>query len=410
MKRVDTPEEAAFRAEARAWLEANAKPLDGNDWSRGPRDHGDEAERVYFEKQRAWQGKLAEGGWAAITWAPEHGGRGGTPAQALIFAEEASHFDETNGYIDAAIGLIGPALIRFGTDAQRERYLGPMLRGEEIWCQLFSEPEAGSDLAAVRTRAEREGDEFVIDGQKVWTTSAQYADFGFLVCRTNPDVPKHQGISFLLVDMRQPGVEVRPLVTAIGDRHFNEVFFEGARTSVDDVVNGVDQGWPVTTFVLAHEGASIGTNTHGAVSVRELAREAEASGRFDEALVRQRLGESYVEERVLELLQARLRDAILDGRRPDVDGSVLKLLYSEGRHRKAELALWLQGADALLAGEDAHAAGLWQTQLLSRSLSTVGGGTSEVHRNGLGERALGLPREPRLDRELPFRELKTSGG
>jgi acyl-CoA dehydrogenase len=410
MRRVDTPDEAAFRAEARAWLEAHAKRLDGvDDWSRGPRDHGAEAEHRFFERTREWQRTLADGGWAAITWAPEHGGRGGTPAQALIFAEEASNFDVTNGFLNASISLIGPALIQFGSEAQRTRYLAPMLRGDEIWCQLFSEPEAGSDLAAVRTRAVLDGDEFVINGQKVWTTSAQYADFGFLVARTNPDVPKHAGISFLLVDLRQPGVEVRPLVTMVGDRHFNEVFFEDVRTPKDHVVNGIDKGWPVTTFVLAHEGASIGTLGSGNLSTAAIARAARESGRFDDPVVRQRIGETFVEERVLDLLQTRLRDAILDGRRPDVDGSVLKLLWSEGRHRKAETALWLQGADALLAGGDAPEGGAWQSSLLSRSSGTVGGGTSEVHRNGLGERALGLPREPRLDRDQPFKDLKVSG-
>ncbi len=410
MRRRDTPEEARFRAEARAWLEVNAKLLNGvDDWSRGSRDHGDEAERRFFERTREWQRKLADGGWAAITWAREHGGRGGTPAQALIFAQEASHFDVSNGFLNAAISLIGPALIQFGSDAQRQRYLAPMLRGDEVWCQLFSEPEAGSDLAAVRTRAVLDGDEFVINGQKVWTTSAQYADFGFLLARTNPDVPKHEGVSFLLVDLRQPGVEVRPLVTMVGDRHFNEVFFKDVRTPTQNVVNGVDNGWPVTTFVLAHEGASIGTIAIGNLATVDIARAAQASGRFDDPVVRQRIGESFVEERVLDLLQARLRDAILDGRRPDVDGSVLKLLWSEGRHRKAETALWVQGNDALLAGADAQGGGLWQAHWLSRSSGTVGGGTSEVHRNGLGERALGLPREPRLDRDQAFKDLKVSG-
>jgi len=408
MRRQDTPDEAAFRAEVRTWLSANAKRRNGvDDWSRGPRDHSEEAEAEYFERSRQWQATLYDGGWAAITWAPEFGGRGGTPAQALIFSEEAAQFDVTNGYINAAVTLIGPSLIRFGSDAQRERYLRPMLRGDEIWCQLFSEPEAGSDLAALRTRAVRAGDEFVINGQKVWTTSAQYADFGFILTRTNVDVPKHQGISFLLVDMRQPGIEVRPLFTMKQDRHFNEVFFNDARTSVSNVVHEVDQGWDVAKFVLMNEGQGIGT-TARANSTADLARAAQASGRFADPVVRERLGATFVEERVLELLQDRLRSAILDGRRPDVDGSVLKVFSSESNHRKNETALWLQGPDALLADDDAPNHGAWQSSLLSRSALTVGGGTSEVHRNGLGERVLGLPREPRLDRNQAFRDLKIS--
>lgn len=409
-RREDTPEEAAFREEVRSWLADNAEPRKGEgDWSNGAADHSLEAERFYWEKMKAWQKARFEGGWSAITWAPEHGGRGGSPIQSIIFNEEQSAFNVASGYIDAAVHLIGPSLIRFGTDEQRERFLKPMLRGDEIWCQLFSEPEAGSDLAAVRTRGVVDGDELVLNGQKVWTTSAQYADWGFIVCRTNVDVPKHKGISFALVDMRQPGVEVRPLVTMKGDRHFNEVFFNDVRTPLKYVVNGIDGGWPVTTFVLMNEGANIGTGHFSRTGTVELFAAAQKQGRISDPVVRQRLAETFVAERVLELLQSRLKGAILDGRRPDVDGSVLKILWSEGGHRKAEAANWLQGAHGLLAGADAPSKGLWQNQLLARGAGTIGGGTSEVHRNGLGERALGLPREPRLDRDQPFKELKISG-
>jgi len=410
MRRADTPEEAAFRAEARAWLETNAQRRQGPyDWSLGPRVHSRAAEDEYWEKMKSWVRTRFDGGWAAITWAREHGGRGGTPAQAILFAEEQAAFDVSSGYIDAAVGLIGPALIKYGTPEQRERYLRPMLRGDEIWCQLFSEPEAGSDLAAVRTRGLVEGDDLVLNGQKVWTTSAQYADWGFIVCRTNPDVPKHDGITFALVDMRQPGVEVRPLVTMKGDRHFNEVFFKDVRTPLTNVVNGLGRGWSVTTFVLMNEGASIGTTSHAQTRVGDLVADAMRSGRFEDALVRERLGAGYVEERVLALLQARLKRAILDGRRPDVDGSVLKVFTAESGHRKAELAAWLQGAEGLLAGASAPMQGLWQDSLLARGAMTVGGGTVEVHRNGLGERALGLPKEPRFDRDRPFKDLRVSG-
>lgn len=410
MRRADTPEEAAFRAEARAWLEANATRRQGpGDWSLGPRDHSFEAEQEYWAQMKAWQRRRFDGGWAAITWAREHGGRGGTPAQAILFAEEQAAFDVTSGYIDAAVGLVGPALIKYGTPEQRERFLKPMLRGDEIWCQLFSEPEAGSDLAAVRTRAVVDGDDLVINGQKVWTTSAQHADWGFIVCRTNPDVPKHDGITFALVDMRQPGVTVRPLVTMKGDRHFNEVFFENVRTPLAYVVNGLDRGWPVTTFVLMNEGANIGTTSHGRTRVGDLALDAVRSGRFEEGVVREKLGAGYVEERVLELLQDRLKRAILDGRRPDVDGSVLKVFTAESGHRKAELAVWLQGGLGMLAGASAPMQGIWQDSLLARGAMTVGGGTVEVHRNGLGERALGLPKEPRFDRDRPFKDLRVSG-
>ena len=409
MKREDSPEEAAFRAEARAWLEAHAEPRRGEgDWCLGPADHSCEAEREYWDRMIEWQRTKFDGGWAAITWPSKYGGRDGTAAQSIIFAEEQAAFDVASGYIEAAVTLIGSALLRFGSEEQRERFLKPMLRADEIWCQLFSEPEAGSDLAAVRTRGVIDGDQLILNGQKVWTTSAQFADFGFIIARTDPDVPKHEGITFAMLDMRQPGVEVRPLVTMKGDRHFNEVFLTDVATPLSNVINGIDRGWPVTTFVLMNEGASIGTTNLGKTRTLDLVRAARESGRFADSEVRQRLGQAYVEERILELLQERLKRALLDGRRPDIDGSVLKILWAEGGHRKAETASWLQGADALLAGRDAPAGGLWQDQLLSRSSGTVGGGTSEVHRNGLGERALGLPKEPRLDRDQPFKTLKIS--
>jgi acyl-CoA dehydrogenase len=406
MRREDTKEEAAFRVAVRTWLEANAERR--TDAPAVALDHSPEAEAVAWEAMKAWQRKKFEGGWAAITWPVEYGGRGGTPVEAMIFNEEQSDFDVPVGFIAASLGMIGPALMRFGTDAQK-RYLPSMLRGDEVWCQLFSEPEAGSDLAAVRTRGEVQGDELVINGQKVWTTSAQFADKGFIVLRTNPDVPKHDGISFALVDMSQPGVEVRPLVTMRGDRHFNEVFLTDVRTPLDHVVNGIDRGWPVTTFVLMNEGAFIGTTVHNETSAAGLIEAAQAQERLTDPAVRQRLGEAYARERVLEQLQDRLKAALLDNRMPDVDGSVLKILASEWGHERALTANWLQGAAGMLAGGDAPMAGLWQDKVLSRGATSVGGGTLEVHRNGLGERALRLPKEPRFDRDAAFRDLKTSG-
>jgi alkylation response protein AidB-like acyl-CoA dehydrogenase len=407
MRREDTKEEASFRAEVRAWLEANAPRREAHGEARAL-DHSPEAEARAWEAMKVWQRRKFEGGWAAITWPEEYGGRGGTRIEQMIYSEEESAFDVPRGFISASLGMIGPALMRYGTETQKA-YLPAMLRGDEVWCQLFSEPEAGSDLAAVRTRGRVDGDELVIDGQKVWTTSAQFADKGFIVLRTDPDVPKHDGISFALIDMKQPGVEVRPLVTMRGDRHFNEVFLSGVRTPLDHVVNGLNRGWPVTTFVLMNEGAFIGTTAHNATNTRRLIEWARDTGRLDEPVARERLGEAHVRERVLGQLQDRLKAALLDGRAPDVDASVLKILAAEWGHERAVTATALQGAAGLLAGADAPVAGLWQDQILSRGSTAVGGGTLEVHRNGLGERALRLPKEPRFDREMAFKDLKTSG-
>ncbi len=411
MRRADTPAEAAFREQARRWLAAHAEPRrpSGN-WSDGPQPHTPENERAYFERCRAWQRTLFDGGYAGITWPRRFGGRGGTPGEALIFGQEQARFDVTSGFLPASIALLGPALMRHGDDAQRERYLRPLLRGDEVWCQLFSEPDAGSDLAALRTRAERDGDGFAVNGQKLWTTSAQFSDRGFLLARTNFDAPKHVGISFLLVDMRAPGIEVRPLVTAKGDRHFNEVFFTNLRVRLEDVVGGIDRGWEVAKTTLANESVMIGTGRQRLGSVASLLREAQRSGRFADAALRQQLGAALVEERVLGFLQDRMQEAVLEGQRPDLDGSVLKVLWAESRARKAEIAIALQGAAGLLEGEDAPQGGFWQEQWLDRPMGTIGGGTLEVHRNGIGERALGLPREPRPDRDVPFRELRAPSG
>jgi len=409
LRHQDTPEEAAFRAEARAWLEAHARRRDGrSDWSRGPRDHGPEGEAAFFERCRAWQRTLFDGGWAGITWPTRYGGRGGTPAQGVIFSEELAGFDATSGFLASTIELVGPTLLRHGSEAQRERHLRPLLRGDEVWCQLFSEPEAGSDLAALRTRAERRGDVFIVNGQKLWTTSAQHCDFGILLARTNPELPKHRGITFLLVDMRTPGIEVRPLVTITGSRHFNEVFLTNVPVPTQNVVGGIDEGWPVARTTLASESVMIGTSAQGP-DARSLARRAREASRWQDPLVRQRVAAVYVEERLLGFLADRVRAAVLAGRAPDVDGSLLKVFWAESRARKHHAGLWLEGPEGLLAGADAPEHGFWSTAVLDRGMGTIGGGTVEVHRNGMAERVLGLPRDPQVDRNVPWKDLRTTG-
>jgi acyl-CoA dehydrogenase len=407
MRRADTPAEAAFRAQARAWLEANARRRSGRgDWSAGPRAHTDAAEREFFERCREWQRTLFDGGFAGITWPREFGGRGGSPAEALIFAAELEAFDATSGFLASTIDLVGPALLAHGSPTQRERFLRPLLRGDETWCQLFSEPEAGSDLAALRTRAERRGDAFVVNGQKLWTSGAQFCEWGILLARTDPDVPKHRGITFFLLDMRTPGIEVRPLLTSTGATHFNEVFLTDVRVPADRVVGAVDAGWKVAVTTLSNESVSIGTSAHGA-GAAELVLLARERGLAADPVARQAVAQAWVEERLLALMAERVKQAVLDGRAPDLDGSVLKVFWAESRLRRDETAVRLQGPAGLLAGADGVAGGMWQDAVLDRYLGTIGGGTLEVHRNGIGERALSLPREPRVDRDLPFRDLKS---
>jgi acyl-CoA dehydrogenase len=408
MKLQDSPQEAAFRAEVRAWLEAHAEPrrATGN-WSDGAPDHSVESERAHLERCRAWQRTKFDGGFAAIPWPRKYGGRGGSAVEEMIYREEEARFDVTNGFLVAPIALVGPALLAHGSEAQRERFLRPLLRGDELWCQLFSEPDAGSDLARLGTRAELRGDELIVNGQKLWTSGAQYADWGFLLVRTDPDALKHDGISFVLIDMHQPGIEVRPLVTMSRDRHFNEVFFNDARVPLENVVLGLNRGWTVARTTLANESVMIGSG--GALrgdGVGDIVRLARERGTLSDPSLRQELAEAWIDERVSEGFRLRMVEALRAGRRPDLDGSVMKVFWSDSRDFRMNIGLRALGPDALLDLGDAPEHGAWQQRMLSFPVGSIGGGTLEVHRNGIGERALGLPREERADRAMSFRELR----
>jgi alkylation response protein AidB-like acyl-CoA dehydrogenase len=397
----DSPAEAAFRSEARAWLEANARRRTptGN-WSERHTHLTREAEDAWFERCRAWQRTLFDGGYAAISWPVEHGGRGGTYVQQMIFDEEAADFDVTSGFLRSMIALVGAALRGHATEEQRRRYLARLLRGDEMWCQLFSEPGAGSDLAGLGTRAERDGDHFIVNGQKVWTSAARHADFGILLARTNPDAPKHRGITFFVVDMHQPGIEVRPLRQITGASEFNEVFLTDVVVPVENVVGEVDGGWAPGRTVLAAESVMIGGLSRADRTAR-LLLEAGERGRTDDPIVRDALARLVSRERVLEWMLGATKLAVRLGQPPPIDGSVLKVFWAETLIARGDAAMQVMGPDAIV-GDDS---GSWQLELLSRYGGTIGGGTSEVHRNNMGERVLGLPREPRVDHEVAWRDL-----
>jgi acyl-CoA dehydrogenase len=395
-----------FRDAARAWLTPRAAPRGGEgDWSNGPRDASWDAECDYFERCRTWQRTLFDGGWAGITWPRAYGGRGGSPAESVAFHQEQAAFDVSSGFLASTIALVGPTLLAHGTEEQRARYLRPLLRGDEVWCQLFSEPGAGSDLANLRTRAVHDGDELVVDGQKVWTSGARHADFAILLVRTDVDAPKHRGISYLLLDMTTAGVEIRPLHQITGAAHFNEVFLTEVRVPITNVVGAIDEGWGPARTTLANESALIGGSTQAGSGAPALVELARASGRGDDASIRQELAAVWTRERILEWMRDRVQGDLLAGRAPTLDGSVLKVLWSRDRAAKGELALTLLGAAAMLWGTDAPRDGFWQTLLLNRFWASIGGGTDEIHRTMIGERALGLPAEPRVDRDVPFHSL-----
>jgi acyl-CoA dehydrogenase len=394
-----------WRRQVVSFLDAHARSRTGvDDWSTSPIHASPQAEAQYFERCRSWQRSVFDGGFAGITWPVAYGGRGGQPWQQAIYREEEARYDVSSGFIASTITLAGAALLTHGTEAQKARYVRPLLRADEVWCQLFSEPDAGSDLANLATRAVADGDEFVVDGQKVWTSGAHHADLGLLLARTDPAAPKHQGITCLVVDMHAPGVDVRPLRQMTGAAHFNEVFLHAVRVPGVRVVGAVNGGWAVARSVLAAESSMIGSSLRFD-AVAELTRVLRERRLGGDAVVRQEFARVVTGERILALLRDRLRREVLRGERPSVDGSVLKLLWSRAWSARAELGVRLVGPAALAAAGDDDAS-YWASQLLAKFGGSIGGGTDEIHRNHVGERVLGLPPEPRVDRDLPWQTAR----
>jgi alkylation response protein AidB-like acyl-CoA dehydrogenase len=396
----ESPEEAAFRKEARGWLDTYA----GSDQARQVTRVPGEDEAAFVERARPWQALLAEHRWAGVAWPEAYGGRGGTAAEAAIFREEALRYGLPTGAFAVGVQMAGPTIIAHGTEAQKERYLAPLLRGEEVWCQLFSEPGAGSDLAGLSTRAVRDGDEWVVTGQKVWTSGAHYSDFGILLARTDLDAPKHRGITYFLIDMRQPGVDIRPLRQITGASHFSEVFLDGARVPHSAVLGEVNGGWGVTMTTLANERAFMGGHSSGPTldDLLALAKDLGVSG---DPLVRQGLAAAWSRGQITKYLQMRIRTATSHGRPPGPEASVMKLRAAWNMKGNAELALAMQGASGMLAGDAAPELGRWQQHFLSAPSIRIAGGSDEIQRNVMGERVLGLPADPRVDKTVPFRDL-----
>ncbi len=396
----ETPER--YEARVRAWYEANATPRTTTDpWAVNVQADQD-AEREHFEQSRQWQGRLAAAGFMGIAWPAAYGGGGGESWMTRVHRDVAADYQEATGFPGASTAMLGPALLRHASEEMKLAYLPKLLSAELTFCQLFSEPGSGSDLASLATRAERDGDEFVVTGQKVWNSAAQFCDWAFLLVRTDPDAPKHRGITFLLVDMSSPGVEVRPLVQINGSAHFNEVFLDEVRVPVANVVGAIDEGWSVTRTVLANEAAFIGGSTRAPAS-ENLRTLATAHGKSDDPATRQALAEIISRECVAGWMGETIQQAIRRGEMPPMDPGLLKLMAAETRVRTGNLAMRLRGPEALVADSDES---VWsQIELMGRFSISIGGGTNEVLRNNLGERALGLPREPGFDRSQPWRDV-----
>jgi alkylation response protein AidB-like acyl-CoA dehydrogenase len=393
---TESPEITAYRRRVRRWLRENLPEGWGRGGYDGPRTA---AERVTFAKQ--WQRRLHEGGWAGISWPVEYGGTGASITEQMIYGEEyARAWGPDLIMLGVGLALTGPVLMHCGTPWQKERFISKILTAEEIWCQGFSEPGAGSDLAALRTRGEVRGDEIVVTGQKIWTSFAQYADWCILVVRTNPNAArKHDGMTFLLVDMRSPGIEIRPLTEMTGEDWFNEVFFNEVRVPMKNVVGEIDRGWDVVINTLSHERVSASPHARLQAEMEMLwklaARVPRGDGSAaDDPVIRQRLAQCSIEVTALRVTALRNVGFIEAHGEPGPQGSLMKLGWSELDQRIKVLAADILGPHALLLGEDARAidGGHWAHELLWSRAATIYAGTSEVQRNIISERVLGLPR------------------
>ena len=393
-----TAEDRAFRTEVRRWLETNVPTGDVKT----------------LDERKAWHRKLYEAGYVGMLWPKEYGGWGRTPMQQAIVQDEMARLGAPPPINGLGIGFIGPTIIVHGTDWQKERYLKTMLTAEEIWCQLYSEPNAGSDLASLKTRAEDQGDHFLVNGQKIWTSSGPIADWGILLARTDSKVPKHKGISCVLLHMRQPGVEVRPLKQITGSSLFSEVFMTNARAEKRDLIGGLDRGWEIAQTTLGYErGAnSLGRVTRYAIAFTQLVRAAKELTRggrplIEDPVVRAKMGKIYADLEVQRYAALRVLSALQKGESPGPASSITKLSYTEFEKRAYEVALEILGpwGQLVAAHEEFEEVdtssgepGTWATAFLWSRAGTIYSGSSEIQKNIIGERVLKLPREVRADR------------
>jgi acyl-CoA dehydrogenase len=403
----DTPAEAAFRAEARSWLEKNARPRT----SATPTISGEDLTAEVVKQSQAWQKKKADAGWACITWPKEYGGRGATPIQNAIWKQEEARFETPPDVFSIGIGMCGPTILTHGTPEQKQRWIPKLISGEEIWCQLFSEPSAGSDLAGLRTSAVRQGGEWVVNGQKIWTSGAQICEWGILVVRTDANVAKHAGLTFFVVHMRSPGIEIRPITQINKGQGFNEVFFTDVRIPDDQRIDAVGNGWAVSITTLMNERMSIGSGM-GVGAIEELvafAGQLEIDGRpaLEDRQVRERIAEFVVKARGLKYTSLRTLSALSQGKTPGPEASMGKLVGGILQQHAASFAMEIAGTSSALLDDSAPAQAAWQERYLSLPGLRIAGGTDEILRNIIAERVLGLPPDGRADKGLAFRDVPT---
>ena len=406
----DTPQEAAFRKKARAWLEANARLRPPGEIAASPLGERESADVI--QKAKDWQTKKFDEGWAVLTWPKEYGGQGLGRLEAVVWGQEEAKFDVAPNIYAIGHGMLGPTIMAHGNDEQKKKYIREMARGQVVWCQLFSEPDAGSDLAGLRTSAVKDGDEWVINGQKIWSTGAHFSDFGMIVTRSDPNAPKHAGLTYFIVDMHAKGVDIRPIKQINGGSGFNEVFFSDVRVPDANRLGAVGDGWRVAITTLMNERVAIGAGG-GAGRFKDLlklARETRRNGKpaIQDSAVRQKLADFYIRSKGLQFTGYRTLSALSRGATPGPEGSIGKAVGAPLGQEMASFAMELQGA---LGAVDDHAAspqeGLWQEMYLGTPGIRIAGGTDEVLKNIIAERVLRLPPEIRVDKDRPFRDIPT---
>jgi alkylation response protein AidB-like acyl-CoA dehydrogenase len=404
----DSPEEAKFRAEVRAWLESEAKPkAEAAAFNRARWTEADALKRA-----KEWQDKKAAKRYAKITWPEAFGGMGGTPIQAVIFGQEESKFDVPTGFFDIGLGMCIPTVMQYASPAHLERYVKKALHGEEIWCQLFSEPAAGSDVAGLKTRAEKDGDHWVVNGQKVWTSGAHYSDYGILLTRTDPNVPKHKGLTMFIVNMKAPGVEVRPIKQINGGANFNEVYFTDVRIPDSDRLGAVGDGWKVGLTTLMHERLAVGGGAGGSgPDVKELialarSTELEEGPAIRNAAVREKIADFHVRTQGLKYTTYRTMTALSKGQVPGPEASIGKIVSAVKLQDLTHFATELEdmGGAVLDGGIAPQEAAFQQAYMWAPGLR-IAGGTDEILKNIIAERVLGLPGDMRADKDQAFKDL-----
>ncbi len=401
----DTAEELAFREEVRTWLEANVPTeteLEGLDG---------------IERAKFWQKRKADAGWACIRWPEEFGGRDATAIENVIFnQEEAKVNSPETGVFGIGQGMAAPTMMTWANEEQKQRFIPRLASGEDIWCQLFSEPAGGSDLAALRTKAERDGDDWVINGQKIWTSGAHYSDWAILVVRTDPNVAKHKGLSYFFLDMKSPGIEIKPIKQISGDANFNEVYFTDVRIPDSQRLGEVGQGWQVALTTLMNERASIGAGGGGTKfdSVKKLAKSVRIDGKpaIEDSHVRAKLASWYVQEAGLKYTIYRTLSALSRGDIPGPENSIGKYVGGKKSQDMASFAIDLLEQQGIVRDRDQDEAfqALFQDTYMAIPGMRIAGGTDEIMANIIAERVLGLPQEPRMDKGIPFSEVPTGAG